>query len=101
MGLMSATKFAAALVAFAVKWKGTSKVENKYSAIKTLVKAAVAFGITLASGVVLAVLQVFDAIQLPDSWDGLKAGWPMLAMSAGAAILQAVLNWYKNKDNGK
>ena len=69
MGVWAGTKFVAALVAFAARWKGNKEMKDKYSAVKTLVKAGVAFGLTLASGVALNVLEVFDAVELPQTWE--------------------------------
>jgi len=92
------TKFVAALVAFAARWKGANTVDKKYSALKTLGKAGTAAGVTFASGLVLSILQVFDAVELPKDWASFRASWPILAMSVGAGVLQAALNYWKNKN---
>jgi len=96
MLLISATRFAAAIVAFAARWKGSKSVNKKYEASTTLWKAFLTFLATCLGGGALQFVQALQSVEMPSTIEQLKAMWPTYAIALALAILKAIDNWRKN-----
>lgn len=66
---------------------------EQYSAMKTLIKAGLAFLGTMLGGSVAVVANV----GMPETWDEFKSQWPVIVVSLGIGVWRAVDNWRKQR----
>lgn len=100
MGIVQATKFLGAIVAFKFKWRKAKDMNQKYDASITLWKAVLAFIATFAGGWLLDIVQALNGVAVPGSLEELKLSWPTVALAVLLGVLQALRNWLKHRDTG-